>query len=660
MDELEIIIESDVVPRGTFDVRSLDAAPEARAPKVRPSSRGPVVALGEKTTFAESAVVTGGLDSANLRSSSDDVEAIAAVDRAASAPLPPRPAAADDTATGAPVDEQETSAEFFDTDLDSPVASFVALVKLVVYVAAMLVVLFAIYLWLNNRRVETVAEDGPTPPTELAMDGPSPPEDPADVAPDDPPVEEGPGVPVKADPPEADPPEADPPEVPDDVVDPDPDPRLAADAAAAADRLALDALRVLVSESETGGSVGVEEDAPGLLAEVESLRADAIRALKAGDYDSARAALQALLEKSPRDADATFRLGLVGHHQGDYEAAEASYVRATELSPNDPRPLNNLALIALHNNDRAAALQHLTAARQRAPRDPDVLTNLARISEDPEQALALYAAALDARPQHGPARLGRAQLRVERGDLPGAHADLQSLLADDAPYRGQALDALGVLARRQGDLEGAEQLHREAAQARPPAPEARTNLALVLLDKGDAKRAAKLLEAEVERRPNSARSWLALGIARTQLAEESPPLLYEAKAAYERALELDEGNWAVHHNYALCAERFGNYLFAMQQYERAIELDPDQGAPYANLARLLQRGGKPDKALSLLEIGSNQVPDDYEIAYQRAYLLAQAGRNIEARDSLRRFIELAPADDPRLPEANRGLSGNGG
>lgn len=659
MDELEIIIEPDVVPRGTFDVRSLDASPGSSGPQVRASSRGPVVALGEKTKAVDSRVVTGAILQSDLRSSSDDVEAIAAVDRAASAPLPPRPAAADDTATGAPADEQEASAEFFDTDLDSPVASFVALVKLVVYVAAMLVVLFATYLWLNNRRVETVAEDGPTSPTELAVDEPTAPTDPEDAAPEDTAPEDTAPDPDRsaADPVEADPAEVDPVE---DPLDPDPDPRLAADAAAAADRLALDALRVLVSEAETGGSVGVEEDAPGLLAEVESLRADAIRALKAGDYDSARAALQALLEKSPRDADATFRLGLVGHHQGDYEAAEASYVRATRLSPNDPRPLNNLALIALHKNDRAAALQHLTAARQRAPRDPDVLTNLARISDDPEQALALYAEALDARPQHGPARLGRAQLRVERGDLPGAHADLQSLLANDAPYRGQALDALGVLARRQGDLEGAEQLHREAALATPPALEARTNLALVLVDKRDAKRAVKLLEAEVERRPNSARSWLALGIARTQLAEESPPLLYEAKAAYERALELDEGNWAVHHNYALCAERFGNYLFAMQQYERAIELDPDQGAPYANLARLLQRGGKPDKALSLLEIGSNQIPDDYEIAYQRAYLLAQAGRNIEARDSLRRFIELAPADDPRLPEANRGLSGNGG
>ena len=77
MDDLEIVIEPDVVPKGTFDVRSLDAAPGAPAPKVRPSSRGPVVPLGEKTRFVEAAAVTGALVAPDLRASSDDVEALA-------------------------------------------------------------------------------------------------------------------------------------------------------------------------------------------------------------------------------------------------------------------------------------------------------------------------------------------------------------------------------------------------------------------------------------------------------------------------------------------------------------------------------------------------------------------------------------------------------
>ncbi|MEZ6186278.1 MAG: tetratricopeptide repeat protein [Planctomycetota bacterium] len=668
MDELEIVIEPGVVPKGTFDPKSLDAPAGAAAPSVRASSKGPVVPLGEKTRLGQPAVKRepqpAALVASDLRSSSDDVAALAAVDRAASAPLPPRPASADGPSAAAQPAEARAQ-EFFDTDLDSPVASVLALLKLLVYVAFMGLVLFVIYIWLSNRRADTVAEEGSTQPETALVTEPETTEpettDPAET------TEPETTEPETTDPAETTEPETTEPETTDpaettepETTEPERDPQLARDAAEAADQLALDALRVLVSEAQTGGRVGVEEDSPGLVAEVEGLRAAAMSALKAGDYAAARQALQALLEKSPRDADATFRLGLVGHREGDWEAAEASYQRATELAPDDPRPLNNLALIALQRKDTARAKEHLAAARRRAPHDPDVLTNLARLSEDPDEALALYAQALEARPDHGPARLGRARLRAARGDYPGAHGDLEVLLAEGAPYRAQALDTLGVLARRQGDLVGAEKLHREAAQSTPPAPEARVHLGLVLIDTQRAREAATLLEGEVKRHPTSAQAWLALGIARTRLADDSPPLLYEAKTAYERSLELDDANWATHHNYALCAERFGNYLFAMQQYERAIELQPDEGAPYANLARLLHRGGQGEKALKLLERGQTQVPQDPELAYQRAYLLAELGRNIEARDSLRRFIELAPADDPRLPEAHRGLGGDGG
>lgn len=171
---------------------------------------------------------------------------------------------------------------------------------------------------------------------------------------------------------------------------------------------------------------------------------------------------------------------------------------------------------------------------------------------------------------------------------------------------------------------------------------------------GHPTQAIEVLEAATSAHPDNPRAWLALGIAYSKLSEKRPNVLYKAKKAYETALAL-RSDWHGHFNYALCAERFGNFPVAILHYEKAINADPKAWPAYANLARLYEQASRPKRALAFLEEALKAAPDAADIHLHRAHLLASMERDQEARASLRRFVELAPRDDERLEEIRKGL-----
>jgi superkiller protein 3 len=181
------------------------------------------------------------------------------------------------------------------------------------------------------------------------------------------------------------------------------------------------------------------------------------------------------------------------------------------------------------------------------------------------------------------------------------------------------------------------------------------NLGVALTDQGKLTDAIRELEAATRAAPQSPRAWQALGVARTRAAADDPQLLYSAKEAYERSLKLDDRDWATHFDYGVCAEQFGNFLFAMREYERAMSLRPAAWQPYVNLARCYERGNDRQKAIAILERGLRADAKVADLHYELAVLLAKDRRDDEARSSLRRFVDLAARNDPRLTAAREGL-----
>lgn len=71
-----------------------------------------------------------------------------------------------------------------------------------------------------------------------------------------------------------------------------------------------------------------------------------------GNLAAAERAWQAVLERNPRSAGATYNLGVLLETRGDFEGAEASYLKAIELSP---KPLYRDALYDLRRRLREAS-----------------------------------------------------------------------------------------------------------------------------------------------------------------------------------------------------------------------------------------------------------------------------------------------------------------
>ena len=411
------------------------------------------------------------------------------------------------------------------------------------------------------------------------------------------------------------------------------------------------ALRELASRAETGGVVEVEEDQPGLLQRIRELRARAEVALDSGDPAAAERALAELIEAHPQDGDARFLLGRAREAQGDSTGALAAYALAAELSPKDPRPWNNTGVIRWRAGELEQAQAAFREGLTRAPSDPDVLTNLAGLdsAERPAQAHALYSKALAEASGHALARLGRAQVRERLGDVDGATSDYEFLVSRHQAHAPEGLDGLGRLARRGGDPQMAIAFHQRALAGRD-APGFRRNLALAYIDAGQIREAREELLPLVERDPEDRAAWRALAVIYAQLGDSDPVHLNEAKRAYEEAIRLDPRDWESRFNYAICAERFGESEVAIKQYRIALGINPKAWPAALNLARIYELAEDPRRALAWIDSALESSAEVADLHLRRGYLLARLERPIEAKNALRKFLELAPSDDPRRAE----------
>ena len=339
----------------------------------------------------------------------------------------------------------------------------------------------------------------------------------------------------------------------------------------------------------------------------------AVRALGAGDYESAERGFQSVLREQPRNIAALSNLGVIYSRTNRADRAIAAYRGALQVSPDDEAILLNLGLVYL---------------RQEAH----------------SKALPLFERIIAIDPKHLQARQLLAVCRVYTGQLAPAIRDLESLRAAATRDEG-VLFLLGFAYLKNHDAESAKNVFQTMFEAAGPV---RTQFLL-----GKAYYEATLFPQAEESFLEALRLDPRLPGARLELGKVYISLRRTDDAIRELELALKESPGDGDASYFLGGLLVQEDRLAegIPYLERAKQLKADFWAPYFYLGKAKLRLEQATEAVVLLQRAVELNPDDASAYYQLGRALQACGRESEARRALLRVRDLrAAALDAATPD----------
>jgi len=430
-----------------------------------------------------------------------------------------------------------------------------------------------------------------------------------------------------------------------------------------------------------GGRVGYEKalrlDPNQLEAKLGLARIDSIT----GNYDAAEKRLKAALKDNERNTSILFELALLNELRGkDDEALKFLDSAASASGPRETRV--NFALIAWHlrKGQPARAVEAAKVLLAKLPDDVEALQAYAAAqlaNGDAAGAKATLTNAARRAAFDTPRLVEVARQQVVAQDLKGATYTLEKALSG-TPNDPTAVAMMSSVELAQGNVAQAEQRARQVIDANPKSALGYNLLAEVASRRGqsaaalDALRKAhdidkssltltRLMRAQAQQsgpKPaiDLAEAWLKKSPGDTVVRSAAAELLVRAKdfagarKQYEAILKTSPSDAGVLNNLA-------NVLIelkdpgAVDVAERALKTDPRNAVLLDTAGWASHRAGKADRALQLLRDARLRAPDNPDIRYHLAAVLAQAGRKGEAREelnaALRNEATFATAADAR-------------
>ncbi|MGD8330004.1 MAG: tetratricopeptide repeat protein, partial [Acidobacteriota bacterium] len=219
---------------------------------------------------------------------------------------------------------------------------------------------------------------------------------------------------------------------------------------------------------------------------------------------------------------------------------------------------------------------------------------------DTETALEIIDGLIAAEPDFAGAYHFRGLVLSGSGDNEDAVEDFRHALELD-PEHGVAARALVRAYLALGRTGDAEQVLVDLLDASPGDAELRAELAVLYLQQGRIDEADALVSEGLERDPAAARLYAVAG--QVALQREEP---LNALQAFDRAVELEPGNFPLQMNRAILLSQLGRQVDLINALEEALRARP--GAPQAMLflAQALYDNGNPDdldRARQLAEDG---------------------------------------------------------
>jgi tetratricopeptide (TPR) repeat protein len=413
--------------------------------------------------------------------------------------------------------------------------------------------------------------------------------------------------------------------------------------------------------------------------------------------------LEAAAKENPRDPVARGKLAMAQHANGLPERALENYQQAIELDRTDPKWWYLAAIIETYFGRYPEALADLDSAVVRAPSVPHVHWRRGLLLLDMgelDRADSSFAAAIRARPNQPVGWIGRARVRLQRGDNQGAIELLEEAVQrrPKSIYVAYAHQLLGTAYRQMGKLEEAKlELARgrsgRAVWSDPWSNDlneyrvalgSRLRTAAGLIQKGENETAVQLLEELRPENPTHPMLLQYLSNAYLNLGD------YEkGKEVLEVALDQNPDDALAHTNMSLAVSHEGDLQEALRLAERGSALNPSLPVTHVQKARVLRRMGKRAEALAAyqeaLRVGPTafaimlaaaevaeelqqweeveslatralqQNPQSYEALLRRGKARTMLRKFQGARDDLNLAAELQP-NDAQITEAQKNLA----
>lgn len=328
--------------------------------------------------------------------------------------------------------------------------------------------------------------------------------------------------------------------------------------------------------------------------------------IKQGRCDDAIPLLDRFIATTKNDATARYFRADCLMRLGRLEEARAAFEEASVDQANNPWIQYALSKIDFSEGKVDAALAHVRAAMGLAPSEWEILSwlgTLLRRTGDAAEALTSHDKALELAPDDPAKRGGVASLHVERGrdlwvldraeDALAAFETARALdpTSTEARLGAAAAQTRLALAVRAADAAAAKARLDAALALMPSYAAARTNLALLALDAGDAAEAERVIEGAPE--PSLAPDHAAV-LAYARLLRDDAQ---GAEAALKSARATAGGGGTspglaglVHEVEAHLAARRGDWQAAAEGFDAAYAAAPGEGLERARARAWLEVG----------------------------------------------------------------------
>lgn len=326
---------------------------------------------------------------------------------------------------------------------------------------------------------------------------------------------------------------------------------------------------------------------------------------------------------------------------GEYEKADHALSRLCNLEKNNSSLMSDrIALLRIMKKyDEAEAL-----GKQLEFMDSSYvpgLINYALVCSDIgkyDEAMRLLNVADLLQPDDIKIKLNKARVESACGNTKKAKKLLNDILIESPKY-AKAINNEGVLKYNSGEKEGGEISFNEAEEVSKNSDfSAEVNKAIAMLNRGLYEKAYRKLYSSEEKNANSFLLKKTMAIALMYLGRYSE--------AYDKALEatkLPNGKTVEILN-ILGASKYMSeeYDEAEEWFVQALLLDPDNAESNNNLALCFKKKALFTKAELFLNEAIKKEPHNANFYYNLATVYEGHGRNKDAIDSYKKYLELSP------------------